>query len=422
MRLRLLTLLFISYASSALAQQFPVKNIVFIGYPQATKSELLVTSALKEGAPLTQDQMQTAAKRLNDTGMFSSVSFEFNGQTLEIRLQPADGYLPVHYQNFPWWDEKTLTEQVHTRVPLFHGELPPVSQLKDQVAATLTAIVAEQQHIETNVHGMLVNDLSNKPIAIGFNIEYPKVAIGSVSLQGVTPQQLQAIEEMTHSVTGERYLGDQSLSTLETALRTYYRNQGYLDANFSMTASTQTVTENGEIRVPIHVTVTEGAQYQIGSLQLASGLLIQQETFLKYAHLHPGDIASEERLRQTIAVAGSPYQLQGYIRAKVTAIPAKHPEQHTVDYLIKVIPGAIYHFGNVKFENLSDVQMSEVTRAWKLAPGAAYDASYPVLFLKKNAASLHSLDGYSATYTQRVNEETHIVDLILSFHKGGPLS
>lgn len=422
MKLHLLSLPFFLLAGSALAQQFPVKNIVFTGYSQATKSELLATSELKEGAPLTQPQMQAAAKRLNDTGMFSSVSFECVGQTLNIGLQPAEGFLPVHYQNFPWWDEKTLNEQVHARVPLFHGELPPVSQLKDQVAAALTSMVAEQQHLEANIHGMLLSDPSNKPIAIGFTIEVPRVVVGDIQLQGVSTQEAAAVESVTHVMTGERYFRDQSISTLEASLGTHYRNQGYLDATFSLASSREPIVDSQGIHVPIHVAVTEGAQYHIGALQLASGVLMPQETFQKYARLHPGDVASEEHLRQTIAIVGSPYQVQGYIRAKVSATPTKHPAEHTVDYLISVTPGDVYRLRSVKFENLNDVQLAEVTKAWKLAAGAAYDASYPVFFLKKNAASLHALDGFSATYTQRVNEESHIVDLILTFHKGGPLS
>jgi hypothetical protein len=32
-----------------------------------------------------------------------------------------------------------------------------------------------------------------------------------------------------------------------------------------------------------------------------------------------------------------------------------------------------------------------------------------------------SLDGYSASYKQFEHEDTHVVDLVVTFHQGGPL-
>ena len=54
--------------------------------------------------------------------------------------------------------------------------------------------------------------------------------------------------------------------------------------------------------------------------------------------------------------------------------------------------------------------------------GDAFDATYPPGFLKQNAAKLHSMDDYSATYKQSEHEDTHAVDLVVTLRKGGPVS
>lgn len=410
------------FPAGLLAQQFPAKTIVFSGYPQASKAELLATAELKEGSSLTEKEIQAAAQRLNDTGMFSNIGFEFNNQILKVTLQPAESYLPAHFQNFPWWDEKTIADQVHNRVPLFHGVLPPVAGLKERVESALTAMVSEQQHIDAKIHGEMTADQSGKPTAIEFRVEYPRVVIGEIALVGVSPELKTKIEADTKQLTGQSYLGQRTQAEFESALRKSYRNQGYVDATVACVASQQPVFDGKQVSVPLQFKVSEGAQYKIGALKLDGDVLMKAADFEKLAALHPGDIASEERLKKTIAIVGSPYQVQGYLRAKITATPTIHSDQKTIDYLIRVIPGEVFHMGTVRFENLTEEQQAQVLKAWKLAKGDPYDASYPMLFLKKNGGALHSLDGYSATYTQRVDEESHIVDLILTFHKGGPLS
>ena len=51
-------------------------------------------------------------------------------------------------------------------------------------------------------------------------------------------------------------------------------------------------------------------------------------------------------------------------------------------------------------------------------PGDVFDATYPPGFLKQNAAKLHSLDDFSATYKQAEHEDTHAVDLAITLRKG----
>jgi hypothetical protein len=57
-----------------------------------------------------------------------------------------------------------------------------------------------------------------------------------------------------------------------------------------------------------------------------------------------------------------------------------------------------------------------------LNQGDAYDATYPPTFLNRNKNNLHQLDAWSAAYKQYENEDTHVVDLVITFRQGGPLN
>jgi outer membrane protein assembly factor BamA len=59
---------------------------------------------------------------------------------------------------------------------------------------------------------------------------------------------------------------------------------------------------------------------------------------------------------------------------------------------------------------------------WPLKQGDVYDAVLVSQFLVKYKNQLHSLDGWSATYKQFEHEDTHVVDLTVTFKQGGPLN
>ncbi len=77
--------------------------------------------------------------------------------------------------------------------------------------------------------------------------------------------------------------------------------------------------------------------------------------------------------------------------------------------------------GKLELANVSDTQRAQFLSVWKMNAGDPYDASYPPSFLVKNHASLRAFDDYSASYKQYEHEDTHIVDLVVTFQHGGPL-
>ena len=118
----------------------------------------------------------------------------------------------------------------------------------------------------------------------------------------------------------------------------------------------------------------------------------------------------------------SPYVTRGYLRAKITATPEFHRAERTVDYAIAVTPGDVYTMGTLQVKNLDVEKTALFLKVWTMQAGAPYDASYVSQILKRNAKDVHALDGYSASYKQYEHEDTHVVDLVISFVKGGTLN
>lgn len=408
-------------AFSLFAQKYTPKKITFAGYSDGSTADLLAASGLKPGMAVGKPEMDAAAQALSNTGLFSDVRFTFDGSELSFTLKSADGLMPVSYENFPWWDAKTLTSALETKVPLFHGSVVPESGLQTQVAAALTALVAEKG-VQATVMGVpKVDPRTGQSVGVQFHIDSPAVEIGEVKFAGLAPEWVEPIGAIQKAATGQAF-NEVVQATLETAMRNVYHRQGYLDVAMTGYAAGTPEVVGGKVAVPISATIEQGAQYRLASLRLSGDVLMTPEEFTKRAKIHAGDVANEDLLRQTLSLVSTPYRAKGYIRATIRAIPAFNRTQHTVDYDIAVVPGDQYHMGKLEIAGLSDDKTALVLQNWALHAGDVYDATYAPGFLNKNAKTLHVLDGWSASYKQYEHEDTHIVDLVIAFKSGGPLN
>lgn len=401
-----------------LAQKYTPKQITFSGYSAASQSALLAASGLKAGEAIGQPEIQAAAQKLSDTGLFSDIRFSFNGVELHYTLKPADGALPVNYENFPWWTTSALNQAVAARVPLFSGSLIPETGLQAQVVDALTALL-QQKGITAKVVGMPLDDAAGNLSSVSFRIVTPAVQIGSVMLNAAPgwAVELVAIEK---AAEGQDY-GAGTKSVLDAAINAVYHRKGYLDVTLGNLTYGQPLFVNGKVTVPLTATIEQGAQYRLSGLHLSGDVLMTPDQFAKDAKIHPGDIVNEDLLHDTLANVSWSYKAKGYLYAKIAANPVYNRAQHTVDYSITVTPGPVYRMGKLTLANLSPDNQTLVMKYWTMRAGDIYDATYPSTFLNRNKTTLHALDGWSANYKQLANQETHIVDLVITFQAGGPL-
>lgn len=407
--------------SSAVAQKSIPKKITFSG-TTIPQSDLLAVTGLKPGVALAQADVQAGAQKLADTGMFSGVQFSFDGVDLNYQLKPADGMEPVAYANFPWWDDKTLTAAVAAQVPLFHGEVPPESAMQQHVAAALTALLAEKG-VTATVTGVAKEELGagglgNRGRGIEYHIDAPPVEVGSVHLSDVSAAWAEPVLAVQKAEVGQDF-DPATEATLATALVTIYHRQGYLQMALTRYAHGEPQVADGKILVPVSATVVEGPQYRVRGMEFAGDAVMTPEQFAKLAQLHMSDIANEELLHGTMAEMTQAYKSHGYLQVKVDATPKLDSATRTVDYAFSVAPGPVFTMGTLGLANATDVQRAEVMKAWPLREGDVYDAVLVEQFLVKYKNQLPSLDGWSASFKGYEHEDSHVVDLVVTFRPGG---
>ena len=407
----------LSLSPHAAAQALRVSTITFSG-DDTPAADLLAASGLKTGL-LDAAQVKAGAQKLSDTGMFDKVDFQVKAGVLDFKLQPTAERLPDHFENFAWWTDTALNEKVHAMVPLYHGKVAAGSGLDAQVTAALTAIAAEQ-HVKATVQATPEVDPETRRIAaVRYNILDPLISIGTVTISGGAAMQAE-LSAMAKGAAGQPFYRT-TPDVLAQAVRSICDQHGYLDpAPTRVTAQSPVAAGDGFV-VPLAMEVAEGQQFRVESIRFAQPAAVHGSEFQKNSTLHPGDVANQELLRRNLLLVSVPYARQGYLHAKVSTDRALDKSAARVTYTVKVEPGDLYHFGKLQLENLSDAQRAELLRVWKMQPGDPFDVSYAKGVLNANARQLHSLDGYSAKYKQVEHLDTHVVDLVMTFTKGGSL-
>ena len=271
------------------------------------------------------------------------------------------------------------------------------------------------------VSAVPAKDEAMKDAGVEFHVDAPPVEIGVVTFSGAGSAWADPLAAIEKAAMGQDF-DPATEATLATALRAIYHRQGYLDVAMTGFAHGEPRLIDGKVMVPVSATIVEGGQYKVAGLHLTGDVLMKPEEFTKAAKLHPGDIANEDLLRGTLAAIAGPYKAHGYLRAKIDATPTMDAANHTVDYAITVEPGPVFHMGELSLVNLNDQQKAQVLQYWPLRAGDVYDAVLVPQFLTRYKNQLHALDGWSASYKAYEHEDSHIVDLVVTFRAGGPLN
>ena len=404
------------------AQSFQLPPISFTGAPALSQADLLKVSGLHPGATATQADIQAAAQRLSDTGLFADIRFESNSTGLVYALNPIppENSLPASFTNFVWWSPAELKSALAARVPLYTGIVPLNGNLQDAIAAALKAMVAERGVTASIVKIAQSDHPGATPTSIAFAIESPPIRVQSLTLVRTSPTMQAKLEKVIKDQTSQPFETNTTRQAIASGLTAAYHNDGYLDMSVvSITQAPPQVTPAG-VGLAMTATVNEGSQYSLFQLTWPGSEVISTADFNRQVKLKPGDVASEAALRQSLSIIAAAYFAKGYQDAKVQAPPTFDHLGHHVSYTIAVVPGPQYRIHAIKTVGLSDEQQKQFTSAWGMNAGDIYDTTYVNTFLTKNR-SLTTLAGYSASYKALADPDTHLVDLTLTFVKGGNL-
>jgi outer membrane protein assembly factor BamA len=397
---------------------FKLIAIKVSGNKQYTEDQIVRETGLQVGQTAREDDFKTAGRLLGETGAFTDVLYSFQystqGTKLEFQVTEADKLVPTRFDNFVWFSDKELIEQLQKRVPLFAGKLPLAGSLVDQVSDVLQAML-----LEKNVPGRvdyLRSAHQDGPIeAFVYKIVGPNVRIRQVAFSGAAPSELEVLQAASKHMHGREYSRSTTSIQAEKDLLPIYLERGYLNAKFNDPEASVAEQNEDEVLVDVNIPVEPGRQYAVSDIQVVGATVFPPTKLRERIRLAPGQPANVTKLNQDIEDIQRLYKTQGYMEASIKANRELDDAQGTVKYSMQVHEGTVYKMGDLDIMGLDSRTTARLVESWKLTGNDPYDSSYLKQFLDSALQDIDKMGSWRAATHESLNEREKTVDVVIRF-------
>jgi len=349
------------------------------------KNEVLAASGLKLGQAATNADFQNAANALVETGVFTSVSYKYlplgSGYRLEFTVEDAD-FLAVHFENFVWFTDQQLKDELKQRVPLFKGEVCATGPMLAGVVDALNGVLSAHG-VPGRTYYRMHSRVPGAPVdSVLYLVSDVPMAVVETHFTGVHALTAAELDKISERVLNQNYESTLSYEMVADGLLQLYQQRGYIRAGVDP-PQRKLLGENLKLpEISLTYPVTEGAQYKIASIQWSGNNAIPTSVLAPFIKLQPGAVANAIELENEIKEANKAFGARGYLEATVESRTVADDATQTVAYTLHVKEGPQFHMGTVTFQGLDKETESKLRPLWKLKLGDVYDDTYAAAFLK----------------------------------------
>jgi len=388
-------------------------------------AQVAAASGLKLGDTVTREQLQAAADRLAQLGIFSRVNYRFTtrGDQIVLEFQLADAPLvPATFDNFPWFSDAELSAAIRQELPFFDGSVPPDGALLDTITAAISKLL--QAHgISGSVEHILLAQPESDDMTVRFHINGPNITIASLDYGDTLAQ---ASTELTARKTD---LLNKPFSRFAIELfefehvRPLYLATGNLRVSFAAPVAHFTGDPNQPLpsSVSVQLPIDPGPIFHLSGLSWDGNRALDSTALSALATTKPGDLADGMQLAALWQRVESAYAHNGYINAHADPQPQFDNAAATVSYRVAITEGQQYRMGGLVLTGLSPTAEGVLRAVWQLAPGKTFDGAYvDSMFVKLEKPSSEIFGALPLHYEKlghflRVDETSHTVDVLIDF-------
>jgi len=357
---------------------FVVRDIRVEGIQRVEPGTIFSYLPVRVGEQMTQEQADEAVRRLFETGFFSNVSVDRDGDVLVVQVdeRPAIGEIAfVGMKEFePEQIRKALRELGIAEARIFNAAL--VRQAEQELKRQYLAKGKYAAQVRTEVV-----PLPRNRVALRFQVEEGEVAkireIRIVGAQAFKEKELLGQFQLTTPgwltwyTRSDQYSREKLSQDLEN-LRAFYMNQGYLDFRIE---SANVAISPDKRDIFITVAIDEGKPYRVKAVGLSGDFPVPREQIEPLVKIKPGSLYSRKELDQSIQAIVDRLGEEGYAFANVTPVPTIDRNEQTVAFTLMVDPGRRLYVRRIDIGGNSKTRDEVIRREIRQLEGEWYNVA-----------------------------------------------
>src|ERR1700733_14158233 len=310
------------------------------GLKTFTNDQVTSLSGLQIGQQVGKDDLQAAADKLVQSGLFAHVRYNFNsradGLVLLFHLEEAER-MPAYFDNLPWFTDGELNDAIRAKIPFYNGTLPGAGAVVEQAADAVSQFLGTHGLQAAVEHTVVANPNGEGSIQ-EFHIEGSSLSIESLKFSDASLNESKTVQQQLAELKGKPYSRMAIDLFLMEQVRPVYQKQGYLRAKLGPPEIRLTGNPNQKLpeKIPVFVPVVPGEIYKWKGVEWSGNSLLSTTTLNGDLALKPGDVADGMAIEAALDRVREEYAHVGYLEAKVDPVANYDDHAHPVSY-----PGAL---------------------------------------------------------------------------------
>ena len=412
-------------AAPTAAQTSALRQVRIEGNKQFTEAQIVALSGLQTGTEVTRPDLQAAADRLVQTGLFAGVNYTFQTRTDGVVVTFSLGEvprLPAFYDNFPWYEDSELNDAIRKRLPFYDGTLPAAGSVVEEAAAALSDLLASRGITATLEHQALANPIGDGDVQ-EFHLQGTGLQIASLEFGDPALTSSKAIRIHLGEIIGTEYSRTKIDLFLAEEVRPEYLQRGNLRVKLGPPEVRLTGNPNQKLpqQIPVYVPIVAGPVYHWKEIRWEGESALSDLTLTGLIGLKRGDVADGMAIEAGWDRVREEYGHRGHLDVKLDPAPVYDDQAHTIAYNVKVLEGPVYKFGAMVLTGLSVTAEKRLHESWLIPTGAVFDKAQFEDLLTKLQTHKEKVFGelpvhYDAVgHWLQTNPANGTVDILLDF-------
>jgi outer membrane protein assembly factor BamA len=383
----LLTAGFQALAQTTDVPTAPLREVHAEGEKLLSEAQVIAMTGLQPGSQIGRNDLQAAADKLVQSGLFAKVSFNFQTKvfgvlvTYHVEESPR---IPLYFDNFPWFTDSALGDAIRAKFPFFDGTLPEAGAAVDQAGEAVQELLASRG-LQVPLEHMVIANPNGEGSVQEFRIEGASFQIAKLEFSDPALLTSKAVQQHLSEIVGKPYSRMTIDLFLTEAIKPIYLQQGFLHVKLGPPEVRLAGDPNQKLpsQIPVYVPVAPGEVFRWKEVHWTGNTLVSEFTLNGLLGGKRGDIADGLQIEAGWDRIREEYAHRGYLDAKIDPAPAYDDPSHTVSYSVSVQEGPQYRFGKMVLTGISPAAERKLHAAWPIAAGEIFDkAKFEELLVK----------------------------------------